>query len=256
MKAPWTTKTIAMLNICPIWRMVLIMAEAMPKTRGSTEPITALVLGDTKRPKPRRSMWRPSARGWKPNGSTSPFPRRDRAAATCTPQSTAHHTFSTFGKATAVLSEMAAGKQDTDIPREMLARARAIAVFPGVTKGAVIVGGRHGQGVMSVKRLSDGRWSPPAFFTVGGGSFGLQLGGQVIDLPLLDPLFTVLGPQAADYRLTGKPKPRTGSRSTNSGPRNAYRTKDGRFVALSASTQKMAERVFRSRRALAAPFAG
>jgi crotonobetainyl-CoA:carnitine CoA-transferase CaiB-like acyl-CoA transferase len=66
--------------------------------------------------------------------------------------------------------------------------------------------------------------------------------GQVIDLPLLDPLFTVLGPQAANYRLTGKLKPRTGSRSTNSGPRNAYKTKDGRYVALSASTQKMAQR--------------
>jgi lipid-binding SYLF domain-containing protein len=47
-------------------------------------------------------------------------------------------------KATAVLSEMASGKQDTDIPREMLARARAVAVFPQVKKGAVIVGGRHG----------------------------------------------------------------------------------------------------------------
>jgi formyl-CoA transferase len=68
--------------------------------------------------------------------------------------------------------------------------------------------------------------------------------GQVIDLPLLDPLFHVLGPQAANYRLTGKVKPRTGSRSTNSGPRNAYRTSDGRYVALSASTQKMAERTF------------
>ena len=70
--------------------------------------------------------------------------------------------------------------------------------------------------------------------------------GQVIDLPLLDPLFHILGPQAANYRLTGKVKPRTGSRSTNSGPRNAYKTKDGHFVALSASTQKMAERVFAS----------
>jgi crotonobetainyl-CoA:carnitine CoA-transferase CaiB-like acyl-CoA transferase len=68
--------------------------------------------------------------------------------------------------------------------------------------------------------------------------------GQVIDLPLLDPLFAILGPQAAHYRLTGKLKPRTGSRSTNSAPRNAYRCKDGRYVALSASTQKMAARTF------------
>ena len=70
--------------------------------------------------------------------------------------------------------------------------------------------------------------------------------GQVIDLPLLDPLFAVLGPQAAKYRLTGKVKPRSGSRSTNTGPRNAYRTQDGKYVGLSASTQKMAERTFRS----------
>jgi len=70
--------------------------------------------------------------------------------------------------------------------------------------------------------------------------------GQVIDLPLLDPVFNVLGPQAANFRLTGEVKPRTGSRSTNSGPRNAYRASDGRYVALSASTQKMAERLFRS----------
>ena len=71
--------------------------------------------------------------------------------------------------------------------------------------------------------------------------------GQVIDLPLLDPMFAVLGPQAANYRLTGKVKPRTGSRSTNAAPRNAYRCKDGNYVCLSASTQKMAERVPRDR---------
>ncbi len=70
--------------------------------------------------------------------------------------------------------------------------------------------------------------------------------GQVIDLPLLDPLFTVVGPQAAIYRLTGEVKPRTGSRSTNTAPRNVYRCKDGRYVGLSASTQKMAERTFRA----------
>ncbi len=70
--------------------------------------------------------------------------------------------------------------------------------------------------------------------------------GQVIDLPLLDPLFAVLGPQAANYRITGRVKPRTGSRSTNAAPRNAYRCKDGRYVGLSASTQKMTERLFRA----------
>lgn len=70
--------------------------------------------------------------------------------------------------------------------------------------------------------------------------------GQVIDLPLLDPLVAILGPQAANYRLTGRVKPRTGSRSTNSAPRNCYRCSDGKFVALSGSTQGMAERLFRA----------
>jgi crotonobetainyl-CoA:carnitine CoA-transferase CaiB-like acyl-CoA transferase len=70
--------------------------------------------------------------------------------------------------------------------------------------------------------------------------------GQVVDLPLLDPLFAILGPQAAGYRLTGVVKPRTGSRSTNSAPRNAYQCRDGKYVSLSASIQKMAERLFRA----------
>ena len=70
--------------------------------------------------------------------------------------------------------------------------------------------------------------------------------GQVIDLPLLDPLFNIVGPQAANYRLTGEVKPRTGSRSTNTAPRNVYRCKDGKYVGLSASTQKMAERTLRA----------
>jgi crotonobetainyl-CoA:carnitine CoA-transferase CaiB-like acyl-CoA transferase len=68
--------------------------------------------------------------------------------------------------------------------------------------------------------------------------------GQVIDLPLLEPLFNILGPQAANLRLTGKVKQRTGNRSTTTAPRNAYRTKDGHWVCLSASIQKMSERLF------------
>ena len=70
--------------------------------------------------------------------------------------------------------------------------------------------------------------------------------GQVIDIPLLDPLFAILGPQAANYRITEKVKQRTGSRSTNSAPRNVYRTSDDKWVCLSASTQAMAERLFRA----------
>jgi formyl-CoA transferase len=70
--------------------------------------------------------------------------------------------------------------------------------------------------------------------------------GQVIDLPLLEPLFNILGPQAANLRLTGKVKQRTGNRSTTTAPRNAYRTKDGHWVCLSASIQKMTDRLLRA----------
>ncbi len=70
--------------------------------------------------------------------------------------------------------------------------------------------------------------------------------GQVIDIPLLDPLFSILGPQTANFRLTGKVKPRTGSCSTNSAPRNIYKTADGKWLCLSASTQNMAENLFRA----------
>jgi formyl-CoA transferase len=68
--------------------------------------------------------------------------------------------------------------------------------------------------------------------------------GQVIDLPLLDPLFAVLGTHAANYRLTGEVPRRIGSRTHNTAPRNAYRCKDGSYVGLSASTEGMARRLF------------
>lgn len=70
--------------------------------------------------------------------------------------------------------------------------------------------------------------------------------GQVIDLPLLEPLFTFMGPQAAGYKAGGKLRQRTGSRSTTAAPRNVYRTKDDKWVSMSASTQAMTERLFRA----------
>jgi crotonobetainyl-CoA:carnitine CoA-transferase CaiB-like acyl-CoA transferase len=68
--------------------------------------------------------------------------------------------------------------------------------------------------------------------------------GQVIDLPLLDPMFSVLGPEAAIYQLTGKIRPRTGSRSNTAAPRNVYRTRDGRWISMSASMQAMVDRLY------------
>ena len=69
--------------------------------------------------------------------------------------------------------------------------------------------------------------------------------GQVIDLSLLEPILSVLGPEALSYKVTGKPKKRAGSGSNTSSPRNVYATRDGKWIALSASIQSMAERVFR-----------
>ena len=70
--------------------------------------------------------------------------------------------------------------------------------------------------------------------------------GQVIDLPLLDPLFSFIATEAAIYRLTGQVRERTGSRSETTSPRNVFRTKDGRYIGISASIQAMAERLFRA----------
>lgn len=70
--------------------------------------------------------------------------------------------------------------------------------------------------------------------------------GQVIDLPLFDPLFSIQGPLALNYKLTGKVGPRLGSRFTMAAPRNAYQCGDGKWVAMSASTQGMWEQLARA----------
>jgi crotonobetainyl-CoA:carnitine CoA-transferase CaiB-like acyl-CoA transferase len=70
--------------------------------------------------------------------------------------------------------------------------------------------------------------------------------GQIIDLPLLDPLFSFIATEAASHRLTGLVRERTGSRSETTSPRNVFRTRDGRYIGISASIQAMAERLFRA----------
>ena len=70
--------------------------------------------------------------------------------------------------------------------------------------------------------------------------------GQVIDLSLFESIHAILGPEAANCQLNGVPTLRNGSRASNTAPRNIYECRDGTFVALSASMQSMAERLFRA----------
>ena len=73
---------------------------------------------------------------------------------------------------------------DNAIPRAILEMAEAVAIIPNTVKAGFIFGGHRGKGVISA-RNEDGTWSQPAFLTLTGGSFGLQIGGQTVDLVLV-----------------------------------------------------------------------
>ena len=68
--------------------------------------------------------------------------------------------------------------------------------------------------------------------------------GQVIDLSLLEPIHSVIGADAATYKAAGIIPKRQGSRSNITSPRNVYKTRDGRWISISASMQSMAERLY------------
>jgi SH3 domain-containing YSC84-like protein 1 len=81
-----------------------------------------------------------------------------------------------------VLNEIQAAP-DTGIPRDILGSAECVAVVPSMLKGGFILAAKYGRGLASCRTPKG--WSAPAFFTVEGGSFGFQIGGQAIDLVLL-----------------------------------------------------------------------
>jgi lipid-binding SYLF domain-containing protein len=72
---------------------------------------------------------------------------------------------------------------EKEIPRDILDKAECVAVFPQVIKAGFVVGGRGGRGVASCRTVNG--WSAPAYFNLGGGSFGLQIGAQATDFVLL-----------------------------------------------------------------------
>lgn len=110
--------------------------------------------------------------------SANAFAQQDRERSTKKARAAAEQS----AKAARVFNEIM-GTRERSIPRDLLDRAEAVAVFPGVLKGGFIVGGRGGRGVIS-RRVAGG-WSAPAFFDLGGGSIGLQIGVASTDYILL-----------------------------------------------------------------------
>jgi lipid-binding SYLF domain-containing protein len=86
-------------------------------------------------------------------------------------------------KAAGTVLEEIESAPDQGIPEEVLASAECVAVVPTMLKGGFIVGARYGRGVASCRTPKG--WSAPAFFTVKGGSIGLQIGAQAVDLVML-----------------------------------------------------------------------
>lgn len=75
-------------------------------------------------------------------------------------------------------------EQSTELFKANLEKAKGVVIFPNVTKGAFFVGAEGGSGVL-LMRNDDGSWGYPAFYTLGGGSLGLQLGGQSSEVVLV-----------------------------------------------------------------------
>jgi lipid-binding SYLF domain-containing protein len=86
-------------------------------------------------------------------------------------------------KAAAKVLDEIQSAPDQGVPEEVLGSAECVAIVPSMLKGGFIVGARYGRGVASCRTPKG--WSAPAFFTVQGGSVGLQIGGQAVDLVML-----------------------------------------------------------------------
>jgi lipid-binding SYLF domain-containing protein len=96
-----------------------------------------------------------------------------------------------------VLTEIM-GTPDKAIPDKVMSDAKCIAVVPSMVKIAIGFGGSHGKGVATC-RTDKGRWSAPAPITITGGSWGLQLGGQAVDLVMV-----VMNEQGMQHLLSSK----------------------------------------------------
>jgi len=106
----------------------------------------------------------------------------------------------TIRNAASVLQAMLASN---DVPRSVLEKADCIIILPSVKKFAVGIGGTGGRGPMSCREGKGftGKWSPPAMYTIGGASAGLQIGGKASDI-----VIAIMAPTAVEKVLSGKVK--------------------------------------------------
>jgi len=88
---------------------------------------------------------------------------------------------------------------DQGIPDDLLRSCSAIAIFPSTVSAGFVFGGKYGQGIIMVRDQKTGSWSAPAIFTIAGGSFGMQIGGQATDFILL-----IMNKRSVDGILQGK----------------------------------------------------
>src|SRR6266536_6095114 len=86
-------------------------------------------------------------------------------------------------KSASTILEEIQGAPDTGIPDEVMGSAECVAVVPSMLKAGFVFGARYGRGVASCRTARG--WSDPAFFAIEGGSFGLQIGAQAVDLIML-----------------------------------------------------------------------
>jgi len=123
--------------------------------------------------------------------------------------------------ATTAFSEIMSAP-DKAIPRSILDKAEAIVVVPSMVKAGFIFGANHGRGIISARDRAHGTWSPPAFMTLTGGSFGAQIGGEAVDVVLivmsrrgLERLVSNQFKLGADASVAGGPVGRTAEASTD-----------------------------------------
>lgn len=88
---------------------------------------------------------------------------------------------------------------DQSIPEDLMRGCAGIAIFPSTISAGFVIGGKYGQGIIMVRDEKTGKWSPPAIFTIAGGSFGWQIGGQATDFILL-----ITNRRSVDGILQGK----------------------------------------------------